>query len=207
MKDEEEKIPPFIQDYLNKMDHEGYLDFVKLSRGYHQAREDYPGKFATQAVHLKDFNRATGQKRELNYDDGLKRIDADFKREAYKTARQHGYTGPDPNQPSDKEFTKQGEKFLGMIDHAKQRQQEQTQRPEQKQHSDQSHEKKNVEALNEKQPYQQNQAKVEFKGVQQKEGSGTEQQGREQQRAAFLQKIEKTREQQPSRQQDKQREI
>lgn len=119
MNDETEKIPPFVQDYLDKMEYEGYADFVKLSRDFHMEREEYPGKHATQSAYLNDFNRTTGQNKKLDYDEGLKAIDTRFKQRAYSVAKQHGYKGPDPNQPSDKEFTKQGEKFMGMIDHAK----------------------------------------------------------------------------------------
>jgi hypothetical protein len=201
MTNDNEKIPPFIQDYLNKMDHEGYADFVKLSRAYHKEREDYPGKHAVQSKYLNDYNRTTGKNKTLNYEDGLNRIDADFKKEAYATAKQHGYTGPDPNQPSDKDFTKQGEKFQSMIDHAKQRQHQQEQKPE----ATKGHEKKNIETLKEQKPYQQNPPKVEFKGMEQP--SGTEQQSRDQQRTAFLEQIKKSREQQIPSQQNKQPEL
>lgn len=200
--DNEEKIPPFVQDYLNKMEYEGYPDFVKLTREYHKEREDYPGKFALQSKHLNDHNRTTGQNKSLNYQDGLDRIDTDFKKKAYQTAKQHGYTGPDPNQPSDKDFTKQGEKFNNMIDQARQRQQQQKRESEQKQEEVKAPEKKNIEALKQQQPYQQNQPKVEFKGIEQEQSAG-----REQQRAAFLEEIKATRDQQTQRQQDQQPEI
>lgn len=176
---EEEKIPPFVQDYLDKMDYEDYADFVKLSRDYYQQREEYPGKYATQSAYLNNYNRTAGKNHQLDYDKGLSQIDADYRREAYRLAKQHGFTGPDPNQPSDKEFTKQGEKFQGMIDRAKERQQEQTRQPEPKQSSD---------------------------NVQQKPSS-TGQEDREQQRAAFLEKVKQTRELQMQWQQNKEPEI
>lgn len=122
MKDEE-NIPPFIQDYLDKMDYEGYADFVKLSRDYHKEREEYPGKYAQQAIYHNDFNRLTGQNRQLNYDDGLKEIETRHHQKAYNTAKQHGFKGADPNQQMDKDFTKRGEKFQGMIDEVKDREQ------------------------------------------------------------------------------------
>lgn len=124
MKDEEENIPLFVQDYLDKMDYEGYADFVKLSRDYHKEREEYPGKYAEQAIYLNDFNRRTGQNRQLNYDDGLKEIDIRHQQKAYDTAKQHGFKGADPNQPMDDDFTKQGEKFQGMIEEVKDREQQ-----------------------------------------------------------------------------------
>ncbi|RKR81989.1 hypothetical protein BDD43_2153 [Mucilaginibacter gracilis] len=201
MNDKEEKIPLFVKDYLNKMEYEGYPDFVKLSRDYFKEREDYPGKYAEQAAHLNDHNRRTGQNRQLNYEDGLKGIDTRYKQSAYQTAKQHGYKGPDPNKPSDKQFTKQGEKFQGMIDNVRKRQTER----EQNQEALRSHEKKNIETLKAQNPYKQEAPKVEFKDMEQP--SGTKQQSKEQQRAAFLEQVKKTREQQTQIQPGKQPEI
>lgn len=165
MNDDKENIPPFIQDYLDKMEYEGYPDFVKLSREYHKEREDYPGKFAEQSTNLNQGNRTFGDKKSLNWNDGLESIDSKYKGMAYDTAKQHGFKGADPNAPTDKDFTQQGEKFNDMIDQAKRRQQEQ-------QHS-----------------------------------FGNEIQSREQQRAAFLEKIKQTKEQITQRQKDNQQEI
>ena len=72
---------------------------------------------------MNDYNRSTGNNRQLDYNAGLKEIDAKHQKEAYKVAKQHGYEGADPNQPMDKDFTKQGEKFQGMIDEVKDREQ------------------------------------------------------------------------------------
>jgi len=200
-------IPPFVQDYIDKVDGKGLNDFVKVSAEYQKEKEDYPAKYATQSAHLKDHNRAAGTNKILNYNDGLKDIETRYNKRAYQTAKQHGYTGPDPNQPSDKEFTKQGEKFQGMIDQAKERQQEKATQDEQEKETSQGQEKKNTETLKAQQPYQQNQPKVEFKEMEQQEPSGKEEQSREQQRAAFLEQIKQTREQQTQRQQGQQPEI
>lgn len=205
MNNHEEKIPPFVQDYLDKMEYEGYPDFVNLSRKYHKEREEYPGKHAVQSAQLNNLNRTTDNNKSLNYEDGLTRIDLNYKKEAFETAKKHGYKGPDPNQPSDKEFTKQGEKFNGMIEQSKQRQQEQTKQIGQQQEATESHEKKNIDTLKEQQPYQQNKPTVEFKGIEQP--SGTDEQNREQQRAAFLEQVKKIRDVQTQRQQYKQTEI
>ncbi|MEO6520336.1 MAG: hypothetical protein ABIN91_01555 [Mucilaginibacter sp.] len=206
MTTDEEKIPPFVQDYLNKMEYEGYSDFVKLTREYHKEREEYPGKYATQSAYLNNFNRTTGKNHQLNYEDGLKSIDTRYKQLAYATAKQHGFKGPDPNQPSDKEFTKQGEKFQSMIDNAKQHQQEQAAEREQKQTTEQSHEKKNIETLKAQHPYSQEKPKVDFKDMEQ-QSSGTGEQSQEQQRAAFLAQVKATRGQQTQHDPDKQPEI
>ncbi|MEO7881293.1 hypothetical protein [Mucilaginibacter sp.] len=195
MKDREVIIPPFVQDYIDKVDGNGLKDFAKISAEYQKEKEDYPGKYAEQSAHLRDHNRRTGHNKTLNYENGMKDIETRYTQRAYQTAKQHGYTGPDPHQPSDKEFTKQGEKFQGMIDHA----QQQTKQPEQKQEDAPSHEKKNIEALKEQQSYKQNAAKVEFKGE--------DQQSQEQKRAAFLEQIKQTRDQQTQRQHDQQPEI
>lgn len=210
MTSDHEKIPPFMQGYLDRMNHEGYVDFVKLSRGYRKEREEYPGKYATQSAHLNEFNRAIGQNRKLDYEDGLKRIDVGYRKKAYEIAKQHGYTGPDPNQPSDKEFTRQGGKFQNMIDQARERQQAQTEQsgqPQQNQEAAAGEETENIDKLKDQRPYQQNPPKVEFKGMEQQELSGNEPDSREQQRAAFLEQVKKTREQQVERQPDKQREM
>ncbi len=154
---------------------------------------------------MNDFNRASGQNRKLNYDDGLKEINNRYSQRAYDIAKQHGYKGYDPNQPSDKEFTKQGEKFNDMIDHARQRQQEQPKQPEQKQETSQDKEAEDISSKKTQEPYRQNPPKVEFKGMEQP--TNKEQQSQEQKRAEFLEQIKKTREQQTQQQQDKQQEI
>lgn len=192
MKDETEKIPPFIQDYLNKMEYEGYADFVKLSRDFNKEREDYPGRYATQSAHLKDFNIRTGKNHHLDYEDGLKRIDVNFKKKAYDTAIKHGFKGPDPNKPNDKEFTKQGEKFQVMIDKSKQQVHQHMKLPEQKQETSRTLDDNNIDKIKEQKPYQQNQPNIEFNEVKEKP-INKEQESLEQQRAAFLEKIKKTR--------------
>jgi hypothetical protein len=203
MNGNDEKIPPFIQYYLDKMDYEGYTDFIKLYREYQKQKEDYPGIYAVQAAQLENYNRTTGTKHTLNFDKGMERIEANFRKQAYDLAKKLGYEGADPNQPSDKAFTKQGEKFQSMIDDVKQRQQQAPQ-PEQKPEDAANHEKKNIETVKEQKPYQQQLPKVEFKTEQ---PSGTEQPNREELRAAFLEKIKQTRERQQQRSRGKQREI
>jgi len=120
MKDET-IIPPFVQDYIDKLGGDGFSDFAKNCSDYQKAKQEYPGKFAMQSAHLQEFNRVRGQNKQLNYEEGLQRINAEFRKNVYQTAKKHGYKGPDPNQPSDKEFTKQGEKFQSMINNAKER--------------------------------------------------------------------------------------
>ncbi|TFF37922.1 hypothetical protein E2R66_10050 [Mucilaginibacter psychrotolerans] len=94
-----------------------------------------------------------------------------------------------------------------MIDNARVRQQQKTKQSGQKQKEAEAHEKKNIEALKEQQPYKQKQPKVAFKGAEQEQASGTEQPNREQQRAAFLEKIKQTKEQQTQPSQGKQHEM
>ncbi|PWK72557.1 hypothetical protein LX99_04416 [Mucilaginibacter oryzae] len=190
MKDNEIKIPPFVQEYIDKLDGEGFADFVKISAQYQKEKEDYPGKFAEQSAHLNEHNRRTGQNRKLDYGDGLSRIDADYQKKAYQTAKQHGYKGPDPFQPADKDFTKQGKKFETMIDQARQRQQDQARQAQQQQENAQRQEKQSVETLKSQPSYQQNKPKVEFDDV-------------DQRRTAFLAQLKHTREQQTGCQHDK----
>lgn len=136
MKDNEEIIvPPFVYDYIDKVDGNGLNDFIKNCSDYQKAKKVYPEKFAMQSAHLQEFNRIRGQNKQLNYDEGLQRIDTEFRKNIYETAKKHGYKGPDPNQPSDKDFTKQGEKFQEMINEVKERKnqpekQQQQQAPE-----------------------------------------------------------------------------
>lgn len=121
MEDNEENIPPFVQDYLDKMDYEGYGDFVKLSRDYNREKMEYPARFAQQSANLQRHNQIAGTAKTLNYDNGLKEIEAKFQKEAYQTAKQHGFKGRDPNEPTYGEFDDKGDKFNTMIDRAKQR--------------------------------------------------------------------------------------
>jgi hypothetical protein len=200
MSDKEIKIPPFVQDYLNEVNGKGFADFVKLSAEYQKEMEGYPEKYATQSANLKDYNRRNGYNKTLNYEDGQSEIDNRFKQRAYQTAKQHGFTGPDPNQPSDKAFTKQGEKFQSMMDQVRQRQSE----PKTKQQSEEAREKKNIHTIKDQPSYQQNQPSVTFDSKKQEQSSPTSQQSREQQRAEFLAEIKQTRNQQSQRQQDNQ---
>lgn len=89
-----------------------------------------------------------------------------------------------------------------MIDDVRQRQQGQSRQPKQTQEDAQGHEKKNINALKEQPPYQQKKPSVEFTDTEQP--AGTHEKSREQQRAAFLEQVKKTRAHQTQRQQEKQ---
>ncbi|OJW12500.1 hypothetical protein [Mucilaginibacter sp. 44-25] len=195
MSNSEIKIPAFVQDYLTKLDGDGFKDFAKIAGDYQKEREEYPGKFAQQSAHLNNHNRITGQNKKLDYEQGLKGIDEKYQQKAYQVAKQHGYTGPNPNAPSDKDFTRQGQKFKSMIDQARKAQRESDHPSPDKPQGTKSQEKKSPEQQKGQQSYNQTKANVNFKGVQQGQAASVEEKNREQQRAAFLEKTKQAREQ------------
>lgn len=122
MKDET-VIPPFVQEYLDKMDYEGYGDFAKLSREYQKEKEEFPGKFSVQSANLQQHNRVTGQNNKLDYKTELGRLETRYQQRASEIAKEHGYEKPiqDQQKTSGIDFDKQEAKFQDMINDAKER--------------------------------------------------------------------------------------
>lgn len=101
---EQHKIPEFMQEYYQGSDMEGRVKLQNLARQYSDESATFlQTSFVSKQEFLRDWNRKTGQRKELTTDEALAPMREQYAGDAKQVAINHGYKEHTEEEPHEKQ--------------------------------------------------------------------------------------------------------